>query len=490
MLNLKKIRERGLNLRLFWDLFMVTAAVVNLLLILFDFTYFYARPFYYQYAPQIVAQYDPYKGARPHPRTERFLDLARQWTAPASESELDPEPIREQLRADLLRTAERMQEDNPFAENGRPEDLRNLQARMATALLLENALPETEAAEEDLRFADTAAAFFRMPENAIPEEVRELRRDRARVLEAELAPLLERNYQRAMRADGSPVDHFLLLDAPFLALFWIEFLVRWLIAIRRGTYLRWWLFPLYNWYDVLGLIPVQELRIFRLARIVSIYVRLHRSDLTTVGDDIVSRTVKRYSAILTEEISDRVAVRILTEMQDEIRSGASVDILLEALEPRRARIKALLVENIERFTQERPGQEELRKILEQSLNDAAGRVPSLRLVPDFLKETLTREIGLAVFDAINDALARNLRGEVGQGAVADMIDFALDELQRSGGEHELSKLYTEITLDVLENLKTAVAVKKWSLADSNDASYRATLFAAQRRGHSLPDRDS
>lgn len=481
MLNLKRIRERGMNLRLLWDLFMVAAAIANLLLILFDLSYFYLRPYYFAHAPQVVAWYDPYKGAEAHPLTERFARLAERWTR----AELSPAE-RERLAVELQATAARMQEENPFAEAGRPEGLQELVGRMVLQLVQEGRMPE-RAPQEAFRFAEVAGAYFALPPELRPED---LLAARAESVAAELQPILERNYRRAVRVDGSPVDRFYLLDGPFLTLFLIEFLVRWILAVRRREHARWWLFPAYNWYDVLGLIPVQELRIFRLARIVSIYVRLHRSDLTHVGDDIVSRTVKRYSAILTEEISDRVAVRILTEMQDEIRSGASVDVFLNALEPRRERLKAVLTESVKRFASERPGQEELRQILEKSLSDAAGRVPSLAVVPGFVKETLTREIGLAVFDAINDALAQDLRGRVGRGAVADMIDFVLDEAVRSGTESDLRQLYNEAALDVLENLKAAVAVKKWSLPSEDDETYRSALLEAQNRARKLQAPDA
>ena len=67
----------------------------------------------------------------------------------------------------------------------------------------------------------------------------------------------------------------------------LEFAVRWALAVRRREVQRWFLFPLFNWYDALGLIPY--FRIFRLFRVVSIYLRLHRSEMTAIGQDVVSR---------------------------------------------------------------------------------------------------------------------------------------------------------------------------------------------------------
>ena len=62
-------------------------------------------------------------------------------------------------------------------------------------------------------------------------------------------------------------------------------------------------------------------RIFRLLRVVSMYMRLRRSELSVVGKDILSRTVAYISNIITEEVSDRVALRILSELHEEIEDG-------------------------------------------------------------------------------------------------------------------------------------------------------------------------
>ena len=75
----------------------------------------------------------------------------------------------------------------------------------------------------------------------------------------------------------------IVLAITFLVIFIVEFLVRWYLAVRRQTYPRWFFFPIFNWYDMLSLIPVTALRPLRLLRVVSIYMRLRRSDLSPRG---------------------------------------------------------------------------------------------------------------------------------------------------------------------------------------------------------------
>jgi hypothetical protein len=145
------------------------------------------------------------------------------------------------------------------------------------------------------------------------------------------------NYFRGYDLDGHLVDHFWKIDLPFLVLFWIEFFARWGMAVRSRRYARWYFFPIFYWYDLLSLIPVTALRPLRLLRVVSIYMRLRKSELSRVGKDFVSRSVAYISNIITEEVSDRVAVRILSELGEEIGDGTHVRIARAAVEPRRPR---------------------------------------------------------------------------------------------------------------------------------------------------------
>ncbi|MCR9141594.1 MAG: hypothetical protein NXI24_05020 [bacterium] len=475
VLDFRKIRERGLNLRLLWDLFMIFIAVINVLLIVFDWSYFYARPYLFQYAPALTRAYDPIKAVEDDAQTTAYLELSEKFFASSGA------PEREALAGELVELSREMAADNPLTESGQSVNLYRAARSLANFMAVGESRQSGDAAAqetaEDLllnlprpgelrgdrtfetvpAFAAAAEAFWSAGFTGDVDS-----QDAEQFFETEIRPLFEVNFNRRRGLDGSYEDYFLLIDGPFLILFFIEFMARWFLAIRRRELVRWWLFPVYNWYDVLGLIPFAEFRVFRLFRVLSIYVRLHRSDLTSIGDDFVSRTIKRYSAILTEEVSDRVAARILTEMQDEIQRGASIDIFLNALEPRREAIKKLIVGNVRRFAERRPGEPTTRELLAVSLEEAARNVPSLQLVPDFVKERLTREIGVAVFDGINATLAQAVQGERGEEIVGEIVDMVMDDVLREGQGSPVDELYRAISMDVLENMKTAVSQKKWA----------------------------
>ncbi len=470
VLDLKQIRERGFSLRLAWDLFMILIAVINVLLIGFDWTYFYLRPYLFAYSPIVVEIYDPVKGVEDDPQTREYLNRAERYF------EADQAAEREALAGELIELSRSFAENNPFAESGQSANLRR--AADAMREYAGGELPPAEGPEPDRGFSGLGIfEDARTPKNSVPAfataseafwTAPDSAKERAAYFRERVRPLFEMNFERRRDLSGRYEDHFLRLDAPFLIVFLIEFLVRWFLAVRRRTLVRWWLFPIYNWYDVLGLIPFAEFRIFRLFRVLSIYVRLHRSDLTKVGDDFISRAVKSYSAIITEEISDRVAARILSEMQDEIKSGASIDIFLRALEPRREELKTLIVGYVQRMSAQRPGQERTRQLLGKSLEDAARRVPSLQFVPDFIKERLTREIGVAVFDGINDTLAESLDGDRGEEIIGEIVNFVLDDIMKEGRGSPADELFRAISLDALENMKSAVNQKKWARNGTED----------------------
>lgn len=424
---------------------MILVAVVNLGMILFDLTYFAGRPYYRDSFPALVRLYDPYKGVDSNPEFQTYLDLTRAYF----KSDLQDQR-REEARQELARLSTEIGNtyDAFFQQTGQWEKIRNVSQAMYSAFSHEHPLISTR----QFRLQDTGPVFWM----EVPLSRQEV------VYKEHIEPAFEALFYRHRAADGAFVDRFIYLDAPFLILFLLEFLGRWILSIRRKDNPRWWLFPLYNWYDILGLIPFAYFRIFRLVRIVSIYIRLHRSELTTVGQDMFSRTFRRYSNILTEELSDRVAVRILSEMQAEIKVGASINIVMNTLRQRREPIKNIIVETLQNFSTDLPALRDTRFLLEHSLEEAAGNVPSLRFVPDFIKATLTREIGLAVFDAINESMIKAWKDESGARLISEAVDFALEEMNDPDTGRKLDELSREIAIDVIENLKKSVAVKQWA----------------------------
>jgi hypothetical protein len=449
MLDLKKIHPRRWNLRLAWDWFMVWVALVNLGLILFDFTYLTFRPFYIRVVPAITRIYDPVLGITPHPMTTALMQEEKELRQAVFENR-PPEAV-QQILVRLRVLTYRVVKENPFV---RSEQTYKLEA-----------FKEVIADESGLELENTTLSDpWRDAVDRFWSDEREVLSSRFNVFESDLEPLLATNYFRAVDSYGRLQSTFWLIDLPFLLFFWLEFGTRWYLAMDRKLYRRWYFFPVLNWYDLIGLIPYTQFRVFRLFRVVSIYLRLHRSDLSKVGEDTISRGVKRISGILVEEISDAVAVRILTEVQTEIRDGTARKVLDEIVSTKRDQIETMVVAQIRDLVSNDATQERVRSVVRLNLEAAAESSTALRAVPlpKSLVHVLVRTTGQIVLETFLKSINTTLESDEGQNATKDLVRGMMDQMLEGPLRNELDALSREISLDVIEQVKHAVAEKKWA----------------------------
>jgi hypothetical protein len=391
-------------------------------------------------------------GIEPHPLTKELIeetDTAEQL------SQLDPDS--ENLTATLVEIRDltlRVFMENPFERSGQTTNLDAIKKTMA----LETGHPPTNLRNPEVLF-EVARDFWTGPQ--------ELLRHRFSIFDEQIEPLLAVNYFRHFDLDGHLVDHFWKIDLPFLILFWIEFVVRWTLAIRRRTYARWYFFPIFNWYDLLSLIPVTALRPLRLLRVVSIYMRLRQSDLSRVGRDFLSRGVAYISNIITEEVSDRVAVRILDEYREEIVDGTHVRIARATIEPRRAEIERVLVSQIRAILTDEETIERFRQLLRLNLANAVDESESLRSLPlpHIVVKPVVSTVGEVLLDTTLETITTTLDSVEGQEAVEALADSILEALFYGPALAELESLAKDISIQVIDHMKEVVVVKKWALPD-------------------------
>ena len=447
--------SRRSKLRLAWDAFMVWVALINLWLILFDLSYLWLRPVYHRYLPVVTSVYDPVKGIEPHPLTEALL-AEIEATATALESTSAPATLPGRVER-LRELTVRVVQENPFERSGMERANETLRDALGRAVGRSGgALSDPEV------LRDAAASFW--PLNPARLE------DRIEGLDPRLLRTLELNYHRSYDRDGSLTDWFWLLDLPFLLLFWVEFTVRWIHALRRRTYARWYFFPIFNWYDVLGLIPVAVFRPFRLLRIVSMYMRLRRSALSSVGKDIFTRTVIYFSNIITEEVSDRVAIRILSEFHEEISDGTHSRIIRSVVEPRKADIEAVLADQLRQTLTAPDTIDRLRALVRLNLDNAVAESEALRAIPlpNVVLRPAVRAVGEVILDATLETVAATLESAEGEAAVREAAAAILDDVFYGPGLKQVEALVKEITLAVLEHMMDVVEVKKWALPEDQE----------------------
>lgn len=438
---------------------MVYLAFLNVALILFDMTYLWLRPVYFDLALPVVRTYDEWvKGIEPHPETARYLETVNALEAAIREGG----DVASRLAEVEDRTAELFAE-NPFDRSGQGRNLARIEARTRRFLTeaLGQAIPPGAGAGELI------VRLFDVPAAPVSEEELGARLD---FFDEELLPLLALNYHRDYDLDGTFVDRFWLFDLPFLLIFAVEFLVRWALAIRRRRYPKWFLFPIFNWYDVLGLVPVKELRFFRLFRIASIYVRLYKSDHSAIGEDIVSRTARYFANIINEEISDMVSLRILNETQEELRDGTHQRIIREVAAPHREVLAEEIVTRIHRTLASAEVTERLRAYLDQNLESSVESAKVLRRIPlpGSVVRPLLEVIAHVIFDALIDTLNATLETEHGRDALKEITLSSIDGLVEDLTTGETERLVREISIEAIEHVKEAVRVRKWVEAEKPD----------------------
>jgi hypothetical protein len=259
-------------------------------------------------------------------------------------------------------------------------------------------------------------------------------------------------------------QRFWLLDLPFLLFFAAELVVRWVLAVRRRTYPSWWVFPVVHWYDVLGIVPFHQFRVFRLFRVVSIYVRLHRSEMTSVGEDVVSRTVHRFADVISEEITDRVALRILDLVEAEVRAGALSRITRGALLPRRDEVRRHVVDRLVDVVADPALHERAGVFLRANLERAAGASPALaRLpLPKVVLAPLVKTVGELVYDAFVETLTATVHSAEGREALDAWVDGIMESFAGQLGRGEIEALVEQTVVDLLAEMRLAVAEKRWA----------------------------
>lgn len=119
---------------------------------------------------------------------------------------------------------------------------------------------------------------------------------------------------------------FGLIGGAFTLFLFFELLVRWLLAIKKRTYYRWFFFPFVHWYEVLGCFPL--LRPLRLLRAVVLIKRLHSLGVQVLPKRWI-KTAKFYGHIVIEELSDRVILTAIGNFRHQLSSSNAQSAFIE-----------------------------------------------------------------------------------------------------------------------------------------------------------------
>jgi len=264
--------------------------------------------------------------------------------------------------------------------------------------------------------------------------------------------------------------NFLFIDMAFVNIFVTELLVRWAIAIYNRTYYRWFFYPFVHWYDVLGCIPAGSFRWFRIFRIASIIIRLHRMGIIDIRNYYLYKTATKYLNVLTEEISDRVVVNVIERFQDEIKEGIPLTekIVEEVIVPRKDVLVEFAAHRVQKVTKDQyaANREYLREAIRSSVTEAISQNHNIKilekvpLVGKATSEALQQSVYDITFQSINNVFEK-LSSDESRIIIEKIADSIIESVMMREEDEKLQNTYREMINHSLELVKEHVKVQKW-----------------------------
>lgn len=282
---------------------------------------------------------------------------------------------------------------------------------------------------------------------------------------------------------------FLLYDVYFVIIFITELIARWIVAIVRGTYHKWYWYPFIHWYDVLGCIPLGTFRFLRLFRLLSITIRLHKLEIIDLRKSYLYSLFKRYYNIVVEEVSDRVVVNVLDSWQESIKEGGPVmdRIKAEVLLPKKDDLVNWASQRLIKATEENylSKRDDIKESLDVLIKDALENnedIRSLKRVPvvgKTLVEQLEKRISNASFGMLDGAM-REIGSENNKVFLNGAANILFAGAKKTESDDTLDRIAKDIAIESIEILKDDVKVQKWKEEEEKKKKIRERAKAIKK----------
>ncbi len=270
--------------------------------------------------------------------------------------------------------------------------------------------------------------------------------------------------------------NFFRYDIYFVSIFIIEFCIRWFFAVYNQKHHRWFFYPFLHWYDVLGCVPLGQFRFLRIFRVSSMVVRLHKMGVIDLRESYFFQIYSRYSAMVVEEVSDRVVVNVLEGVQEELKHGTPVAsrIIVEVIRPQKevlvewlsGRITAASEQHYERY------QDQLQTYVNRKVAEAVrnnSEVKDIAGIP-LVGSTITGKLEKAVAQityAVIEGMMKDLSSEENVKVISELADVTMDMMLLQEEDEDLNRMSVEMINQSIEILKDQVKIKRWEQADRN-----------------------
>jgi len=264
-------------------------------------------------------------------------------------------------------------------------------------------------------------------------------------------------------------EHFGFIDLVFVAFLLVEFHIRWVVAIFKKSYEKWYFFPFLFWYDLLGCVPISGFRWLRLLRVFSLMIRLEKLGLVVWKQTVFYKYFRRFSNIIIEEISDRVVVKVLEGVKMEVAKGNPVsdEIIREVIKPQIEILVMWLSHRTQTVTANvySRKKDDLKKYIDGRINQAVTSnkqvklISNIPLVGDRFGGMLEQAISDIVFNVV-DGLFTDLRDN-NKPLMKELANVSTEMLTLIEDDKELDTIIENIINQSIDVIIRQVEIKEW-----------------------------
>jgi len=410
----------------------------------------------------ITCLYDPIKGIEPHRDTQSYLRTVDQLQQQIAQRGLEqglrsPEVQRTLLR--LRRQSDIMLTSNPFVVANKSGTLERIKNEMQDHV--SDRVKADVGAIEAFRIFwstnDSTYPNFLTPANFVQE---------MRWFDQTIRPLIETNYFRSISENGEPTNNFWVLDAPFVTLFFLEFLARTFYISRRYRSLNWLDAMVWRWYDIPLFVPFSLFwPQLALTRIIPTTLRLHQAHIINLHH-INARVREGFVTAIAEEITEVVVVQVVNQVQASIQRGDFTNLLARTTSRRYIDINN--VNEVELISQHLVQlvmyqvfpkvQPDLEALLRHSINSVLSQspvyqgltaLPGIGKVPGQITDRLVADLTQTAYNTLKTSLEDPKTTELTLQLVRNFSSTMVSEAQQNQNLEEIQTLLS----DLLEEIK-------------------------------------
>tara|TARA_R110002012_G_scaffold29142_5_gene90341 strand:- start:1085 stop:2089 length:1005 start_codon:yes stop_codon:yes gene_type:complete len=262
-------------------------------------------------------------------------------------------------------------------------------------------------------------------------------------------------------------SRFITIDLVFVSFFIADVLLGWSIAIAERRYHRWFFYPFVHWYDVLGCIPLAGFRLLRILRVVSLLHRLQRLGIINVRHWDTFQFFAKYYDILLEELSDRIALKLLGNVQQQVGATDSLtqQVIDRVIMPRKAQLIQEIAQRLEGTVGN--AYQNNRQAIMAAISDLVTR--TLRESPEIQRfnRLPMGQQATSAMEASLSGVAQRLVDELLLGIHSDEFKRLVERTADSGFDTWLTvdegsnRVTEQVLYDTLEMLKEHIQRQRW-----------------------------